>query len=128
MSSHSTHTKRLFKRALLLVGALLLTLTMLRLGVWQLDRASEKQVVLDQQRHVASQAAQDLDTLLESSEEYSKFRFRAVVATGQFVKDSVFFLDNQVVDQRVGVDVFALFETTLGRSIVMRLGWSALML
>jgi len=65
----------LWKRPALLALALLLILAMLRLGVWQLDRASQKQVILDEQVQRSKLAAVSLSALDQNGDD---LRFRRV--------------------------------------------------
>ena len=56
------------KMPLLLILAVVIILTMLRLAVWQLDRAEQKQQTLDQVRQQAEMPSGRLLTLLKESD------------------------------------------------------------
>lgn len=118
---------KLLTRPLLLVTALLIVLSMLRLGVWQLDRADQKQVMLNVQNQSATLPSEQLNLLLNqlNNETYADLRYRRVKATGRFVPDSVVYHDGQVFKSVVGYDVYALLQTDAGEYVLVRLGWTA---
>ena len=77
----------------LLVVALLIIAAMLRLAIWQLDRADEKQSILDRRLSLSLNTPIDL-AVLETLD--AKQRFLPVFARGRFLVSETLYLDNQV--------------------------------
>lgn len=109
-----------WKRPALLGLALVLILAMLRLAVWQLDRASQKQTIVDNKLQRSQLAAVSLASLDENSEQ---LRFRSIEESGQFLPDKSVFVDRQVVKGRVGYQVFTPFVSQAGHTILVARGW-----
>ena len=95
------------KVPLLLILAVGIVLAMLRLGVWQLDRAEQKAKLLNQVKGHAQLPPVDLFSLLDSFN--ADERFRNVTATGRYLVDKSIYIDNQVVEGQVGYRVFTPF-------------------
>lgn len=89
----------LFAWLLTLAGMLLFV----RLGIWQLHRADEKQQLLDRYAQAASRPAQDFAAAaaLQPGAAYPRYRVR-----GRYLLDRVYLLDNPHHDQRGGVEVY----------------------
>lgn len=83
------------------------TLLFLRLGVWQLDRADEKEQLL--RRYAAAETAplRDFAAVAEtpSAHEFPRVRLR-----GTYLADRIYLLDNPRHDQRGGAEVYAPFR------------------
>lgn len=114
------------RRATLYLSAILVCLAMLRLGVWQLGRAEEKQLLLNQQNALAELAPVDLADLMTRSEGVELPRYRSVSAQIQYKPEATVYVDNQVFDTKVGYQVFtpAKVEGTEYWVLVNR-GWIA---
>jgi surfeit locus 1 family protein len=114
------------KTPLLLIAALIIALIMLRLGVWQLDRAEQKrQIFVDQQAKV-TQPALDLRDLIESllASDASALRFTPIIVKGRYLAKKSIYLDNQVVGGQVGYKVFTPFELDGSDwSVLVNRGW-----
>ena len=95
-----------------MIIGLLICLGMLRLGVWQLDRADEKQMLLDQVSMRAQQPAVKLSSIAEKvkPENTQSFRFTAVIASGRYLADKSIYIDNKVVNSKVGYSVLTPFK------------------
>ena len=90
------------------------------LGRWQLQRAAEKQALLDQQAQLlANSAPQSLAELSRQSET----RLASVEGRGKFTDSPVLMLDNQRRGDAVGVHVYRVFEPFVGRALLVDLGW-----
>ena len=91
------------KIPILLILAVIMILTMLRLAVWQLDRAEQKQRTLDQVKERASEPAVSLQSLsgINADDQY-----RNVTVKGRYLHDKSIYVDNQVVEGQVGYLVF----------------------
>lgn len=124
------------KWPLLLIIAVLMILAMLRLGVWQLDRAAQKQTLLDQVvlnsnrpevalSSIASQLAAEGSNGAESSKGVdSGFRFRQVTALGRYDGDKSIYIDNQVVGGQVGYRVFTPLRLSANEAVILvNRGW-----
>ena len=92
------------------------------LGVWQLGRAKEKQLMLDQQTlrtdekifRLTSGSADDPDSL----------RYRKVTAAGNYDSKHQFLLDNQIVAGRAGYYVMTPFiPAGSEKAVLVNRGW-----
>ena len=95
------------KLPILLVLAIVIVLAMLRLGVWQLDRAEQKTELLNQVKAYSRLPAAELKSLLGELD--AAMRFRKVVATGRYLAEKSIYIDNQVLAGQVGYRVFTPF-------------------
>lgn len=91
----------------------------IKLAFWQLDRADEKQQLLDtfQQRVLAQPV-----TLSELSVN-KELRYTNVDLTGKYDTDITLLLDNQVRHGRHGYDVISPFQTISGQWVLVNRGW-----
>ena len=92
--------KKILARPVLLIAAVVVALIMIRLGIWQLHRAAEKQAIFDKQVELSQSEAVILTAKTQLE------RFLPVVINGEFDYQKTVFLDNQVVDSKVGYRVF----------------------
>jgi len=105
-----------FKWMLWISGTVLLPL-LIGLGFWQLDRAEQKQVLLDSwQQAVPSQ-------ILPLEHEMTRGGYKAVILKGVFERERYFLLDNRVRKGRAGYEAVALFTVDSGRNVLVNLGW-----
>lgn len=79
----------------------------IRLGVWQLHRASEKEQLL---RLFAAASTAPLEDFAKVESGAPADRYPHVAVRGRYVPGRVYFLDDQVHGQRLGVDVYAPFR------------------
>jgi len=122
-----------------LLGACLFPF-LLMLGFWQLDRAAEKQDILDlqqQQRTLPAIAFEQLQPSIlpnafetkasKTSREMnvSALHYRKVIARGLLDTERYWLLDNKVRSGRVGYEVVVplLLESNRERSVLVNLGW-----
>lgn len=104
-------------RALPVIAAILATALFCRLGFWQLDRAEEKEILLDGYARSTAAAPKALSRY-EAQE-----RFQRVVLAGRFL-DRQFLLDNQILDGEPGVHVLAPFAPADGGpTVLVNRGW-----
>lgn len=96
---------RKIKVPLLLVLALIIIVVMLRLAVWQLDRAEQKQIIVDQ---VATRSTQEMVPLqnLIMGFDAEQYRYRQVSIRGRYLADKSIYVDNRVFNGQVGYLVF----------------------
>ena len=90
------------------------------LGRWQLNRASEKQALLDQQSHLPAYAAPQ--SLAEQSRQ-AVADLAWVEGRGEFAATPDLLLDNQRRGDAVGVRVYRVFQPNGGRALLVDLGW-----
>lgn len=93
------------------------------LGFWQLQRAAEKEQLLEASEKKMNRAPVALDA---TRTDYAELRYQRVYANGRFNGQKQFLLDNQVYKGRVGYHVltpFVLDET--GRVVMIDRGWVA---
>jgi len=111
------------KVPILLVLAILLILAMLRLAVWQMDRAEQKQVLLDQVALRAQQSVVSLASLVDNFDS-SQHRYTNVLIDGHYLPEKSVYVDNNVIDGQVGYQVFTPFEV-LGADVhvMVNRGW-----
>lgn len=117
--------KNALTRPVLLILAVLITLAMLRLGVWQLDRAQEKNLLVEQRDALASDKQVDLDQLISelSVSALANQRYRSVFLEGRYISEGPLFIDGRVQNNRVGYDVYSVFETNAGHLVLLNRGW-----
>lgn len=84
---------------------------------WQIDRAADKRVVLQQ---VETAPVRALDSIRPESTTPAR-----VTGTGRFGPDRQILLDNQVHDRQPGVHVLTPWIFGEGRIILVNRGWSA---
>lgn len=103
-----------------LAAAVLMAL-FLALGVWQLNRAQEKQAMLRQHEDLSQRRAVQLRLPIADP---AQWRHRRVTVTGRFDSDRQFLLDNRVSRGQVGYHVLTplrLFAS--GGSVLVDRGW-----
>jgi len=100
---------------------------MLRLGFWQLDRAEQKQTLLDQVQQRAQAAALTPSQLLNhySEEEWvAELRFHPIKVTGEYLADRSVLVENVVLNKRGGYQLFTPIKLTgTEQLILVSRGW-----
>lgn len=91
------------------------------LGAWQLDRAVEKQAILDQMDQRRSQPPVALNALKLAEQP----AFRRVRIRGNYVPDRQILRDNQIVDGRFGYEVVTPLRLVDGGIVLVSRGWLA---
>jgi surfeit locus 1 family protein len=104
----------------LLVLGLVLSAGLARTGLWQWQRAAEKDAMLA--RVAAALADREPQPLAAARDD----GFTWATGTGRFVPGPVLLLDNQRRGQAVGVRVLAPFQPDAGSALLVDLGWLAL--
>ncbi len=90
------------------------------LGVWQTQRAAEKEELLAAIERGSRSAPVELpyaESALDEAE------FRRVRARGRFLTERQFLLDNRLLDGRVGYDVITPLVLADGRTVLVDRGW-----
>lgn len=90
------------------------------LGLWQLDRAAFKQVIID-----SFEARLNADyRALGESDDWQSVEYQRVILRGQFVSAKTLLLDNQLDQGRAGYHVLTPFELADGRLVLVDRGWT----
>lgn len=90
------------------------------LGIWQLDRYSQKQ----QPHNTPSVTAEIEDTELINTKDNALLVGKTVHLEGDFIADSVFKLDNRMYNSTYGIELFSLFrERTSNKVYLINMGW-----
>ncbi len=100
------------------VAAVLLTILFVSLGFWQLDRAAEK---------VSMQRLFDADTgYAPLSDGMSVQDYQRISASGRFLDDRQFLIDNVILNGRLGYFVITPFEYASNKPLLLvNRGWVA---
>ncbi|MGY6554668.1 MAG: SURF1 family protein [Wenzhouxiangella sp.] len=96
------------------LAAILVLSLCVRLSLWQLERAGEKQALIDQWETAAAGALGDFEHL----EQFSR-----ASGSGRFDVERHVLLDNQTRHHHPGVHVFTPFELDSGDVIMVNRGW-----
>lgn len=92
----------------------------LSLGIWQINRAEEKQQWLDNQQSQLNDSAKPHSmAALASLSEFTKVRLEGRFDAGQF-----WHLQNQVLNGVTGFDILVPFTNANQQSVLINLGWS----
>lgn len=105
----------------LTILALLVLLLLLSLGNWQLNRAQEKQDILDLQSIRMNMESVELSTLQLRANK--GLRYWPVKATGLLDTDQQILIDNQVKDGRQGYFVLTPLKLNASEAILLNRGW-----
>lgn len=107
-------------RPLPVVATLVLLPLLLGLGVWQLERAEEKRLLLDRWQAAAERAPVSLDRAVNGEAP----RFTPVKARGQYDGGHQFLVDNRIRDNRPGFHVLTPLRLEgSGRAVLVNRGW-----
>lgn len=105
------------------LGAIVAVAATLRLGFWQLDRAAQKQAVvqqLAQRRDLAPLVGTELARTPEAAEQQLH---RRIVVSGRWL-GPVVYLDNQPLDGRIGFIAVAPLLLADRDAVLVQRGWS----
>ncbi|MFT5707401.1 MAG: surfeit locus 1 family protein [Oceanospirillaceae bacterium] len=105
-------------KGLVFIIALSLVSLLLNLGFWQLERATEKELLLEQwQEPAISMAAMRSKKALSF--------YQKVAVKGQLNAQQYYLLDNKTRNGNVGYEVLVVFTTIEGNVFLLNLGWLA---
>ncbi|GAA6171482.1 SURF1 family protein [Colwellia sp. KU-HH00111] len=108
-----------------LVFTVLVFSALVKLGLWQSDRALEKELRLAKIEQLNSQnpiSLARLVKLISHSQSIDEVNDYPVILKGQFNKKQVFLLDNQTNKGRLGYRVYQV-ATTAKYAVLINLGW-----
>lgn len=112
------------RRTVILLATLVGMAVTARLGVWQLDRASQKlqlQATLDQRSQMPPLGAVDL---ARSPEEADAQLQRRIQLQGRWISRATVFLDNRPMDGRVGFYIVTPLQIADGSAVLVQRGWA----
>ncbi len=98
-------------------------LCMLRLGVWQLDQAERKNIILAAAAESASTAAvaiESVNDLATAAVKHTKVKF-----SGKYTEQHQFLWDNRVHKGQAGYEVIAPVQLSNGKVVLLNRGWVA---
>jgi len=96
-------------------------MSLLWLGIWQLDRAEEKRILIKFMQYQAQRDAIRLDGTQVSLNE---LRHRQVILSGEYDSDHQFLLDNQMREGKVGVHILTPMRIEgTAVSVLVNRGW-----
>lgn len=103
------------------VGFLVVFGLFVRLGLWQIHRADEKQALIDARAERSRDIAIELTGREASLED---LRYRRVVVAGRYDADHQFLLDNQINGQQLGFHVLTPLQIAdSDRAVLVNRGW-----
>jgi len=111
------------KKTALISIFLVVLLSLIRLGFWQLHRAETKRQLLAQNQLLSQQKALDIGVLKKAQIK----NFLPVHLHGHWLEKGSFFLDNRVLDGKLGYNQFALFSDHSGKIVWVDRGWTGFM-
>jgi surfeit locus 1 family protein len=118
MTSHHKH------RTLILIAALALAAFTARLGLWQLDRAAQKQALqtaLNARSALPPLAQTELARTLEQA---NAQHYRPVKLQGHWLPNATVFLDNRQMNARPGFIVVTPLKLDTGEAVLVQRGWA----
>lgn len=110
-------------RALVLIAAVGLAALTARLGLWQLDRAAQKQAIqasIDARRDLPALQASELAHTLEAAADQ---HHRRIELEGRWLADHTVYLDNRPMDGRVGFVVLTPLLLSDSSAVIVQRGW-----
>jgi len=106
------------------VFSLLVFVLLIKLAVWQLDRAAQKDTRLDKMASYQQLDAMNLSYIMQLKENQEALNDLPIHLSGRFNNQQRFLLDNQVYKGRLGYRVVQLFEDKeSGLTVLVNLGW-----
>ena len=103
-------------KLIVLILVLGLVLLLIVLGFWQLDRAKQKEMLIEQWHQSAIQIK--FPQAADTSDYYQKIEI-----TGKLDPQHIFLLDNRTRKGKVGYELLALLEVQQDSWVLVNLGW-----
>jgi surfeit locus 1 family protein len=122
----STPARRSRRNALVVLLATLAAIALTaRLGVWQLDRASQKTALQADLDARSREPALDGASLARSPAAVEAQHFRRVVLHGRWLAERSVFLDNRQMDGHVGFFIVTPLALATSGVVLVERGWAA---
>ncbi len=104
------------------IAYLCLLPVLLALGFWQLDRAEEKQALIDLQKQ--GMAAEAIKLSAATEDNIDALKFHKIVATGSYDTAHQFLIDNQISHGKAGYFVLTPFKLDgSDKAVLVNRGW-----
>lgn len=116
-------TGRRGARWIVLLAALAAVLGTARLGVWQLDRARQKQRIGADIAARAAMSALAPSALARDPVTATMQHYRAITVRGQWLAEHTVYLDNRQMDGRPGFYVLTPLRLAEGDAVLVQRGW-----
>jgi cytochrome oxidase assembly protein ShyY1 len=105
-------------------GTILILVAFVALGVWQIDRAHEKEQIISAQKRAAKAPPVNLGHWLAAGKPLSALYLHHVSAAGQVMKAHVLLQDDQTRHNQVGYHLWVPVKlNTSGRVVLINRGW-----
>lgn len=112
------------RRLVVLIAALAMVALTARLGLWQLDRASQK-LALQAQRDTRREAPPIAPAELASTPQDATHQHdRRITIEGRWLAQHAVFLDNRPMDGRAGFLLLMPLEIAPGDAVLVQRGWA----
>lgn len=105
----------------ILVLLILIIPVLIKLGFWQLERADEKKLLLQQLEENSNRSVLLPQQLAGLSQ--ADLAYRKIQLTGYFNNRFSYLLDNKIQNGKVGYEVLTLFEVPGKQSFLVNRGW-----
>lgn len=112
------------RRAVVLAAALLGVAATARLGVWQLDRAAQKQALQASIETRAQLAPLPAEALARTPAQAAEQVHRLSTLGGRWLPEHTVFLENRQMDGRPGFFVLTPLELSPGDAVMVQRGWA----
>ena len=106
----------------LVVFTMLVFFALIKLGLWQSDRAEEKQHRIERMARLSLQGNISLDRVLALEDKKEAINDMPVSVSGSFDKEKIFLLDNQPNNGQLGYRVLQVL-TSEPHAVLVNLGW-----
>lgn len=107
---------------LMVLFTMLVFSLLIKLGIWQSERALEKEQRQQRISELSQREALSLEQVLALRGLQDGINDLPIALTGEFVDDKVFLLDNQPNKGRLGYRVYQIFERN-NNTLMVNLGW-----
>lgn len=111
------------RRALVLVAAVVAVAVTARLGVWQLDRAAQKNALQEAIARRAALPELAPAALAASADAAAAQHHRRIVLRGSWLGEHTVYLENRQMDQRPGFYVITPLRLDDGSAVLVQRGW-----
>jgi cytochrome oxidase assembly protein ShyY1 len=119
-----TSARRGFGKFIPTLAAIVVTGVTLRLGIWQLDRAKERDLAEEKLQVAQLAPPVDLPDLSGALSTVEALEYHPVKVQGRWLSDKVVFLDNRIYQDQFGYEVLMPLQMTDGkRTVLVDRGW-----